>query len=236
MNSNSESTGMIFNRDGEPFVTFDAAVSIRDLLIGETGAAYRIEQCHAGAGFVVLRPVACSTERSAGNLASKETRGVDTDLLDPMIKPMVFHQALRLYMFHFTFLVAAGYTVFFPVQVCTWVLNALAVKQLPDGLDVRWWVDGLQNISGLIALGLVLTLGYRYLASVYVIGSESVAVRFGLIARESLSIRYSDIRSVGLKQSLVDRLINIGTLEFASAGTGGVDIRFRNIADRKSVV
>ena len=56
-------------------------------------------------------------------------------------------------------------------------------------------------------------------------------MRYGLIARETLSVRYRDIRSVGLKQSMVDRLLNIGLLEFAAAGTDDVDIRFSNVVD-----
>lgn len=41
--------------------------------------------------------------------------------------------------------------------------------------------------------------------------------------------------TVGLRQGLLDRLLNIGILEFAASGTDDVDIRFINIADPTGV-
>ena len=51
------------------------------------------------------------------------------------------------------------------------------------------------------------------------------------IAREFISIRFSEIKTIGVKQGILARLLNVGNLEFASSGSDGVDIIFTNIVN-----
>ena len=52
----------------------------------------------------------------------------------------------------------------------------------------------------------------------------------GIIALDQVQIRFGDIKTVGVKQSILDRLLGIGTIHLDSAGTNGeVDIIFDNI-------
>ena len=53
------------------------------------------------------------------------------------------------------------------------------------------------------------------------------------MTRDVTNVRFAEIRTIGLRQGVLDRLLNIGILEFASSGTDDVDIRIHNIADPK---
>lgn len=231
MKSIVDTAGLIFNLEGDPFSSFDAAVSMRNRLIKETGTAYGIERCGSAPGFVVVRTGSQTDLRSRAEpqVADKSVK-VAMKSIRPL-KPIVLHQALRANLLYFPVLVITFVLFLFPESLAVIVLELSPSKQFSNWINLRWLVAATQAASGLITVWLVFTVVYRYFASVYVIAPEGIVMRYGLFARETLSIRYSDIRSIGLKQSLVDRLINIGTLEFASAGTNGVDIRFRNIVD-----
>jgi uncharacterized membrane protein YdbT with pleckstrin-like domain len=54
----------------------------------------------------------------------------------------------------------------------------------------------------------------------------------GIIARDQVKIRFDDIKTVGINQGIIERLLGIGTIHLASAGTNGeVDIIFRNLVN-----
>jgi hypothetical protein len=49
------------------------------------------------------------------------------------------------------------------------------------------------------------------------------------VAIQTRRVRLQHVRSVGLQQTMFGRIFNVGTLEFASAGTGEIDVRFAGI-------
>ena len=231
MKSSVDTAGLIFNLEGNPFPSFDAAVSMRDRLIEETGAAYRIERCANVPGFVVVRPDSQTDPRLRAEPLAEDKSVKAANNAIRAFKPTVLHQALRVNLLYVSVLVIAFVLFLFPESLELRVLEFSPSKEISNWINPRWLAAATQTVSGLITVWLVCTLAYRYFSSVYVIASDGIAMRQGLIARETLSVRYRDIRSVGLKQSVVDRLLNIGMLEFASAGTDDVDIRFSNIVN-----
>lgn len=76
--------------------------------------------------------------------------------------------------------------------------------------------------------GAVLFLGaagratYHYFANRYTITPERVESRHGIIANNTAIVSIIDIRTIDIKQSVTDRLLNIGTLELSTAGTADV--------------
>jgi len=54
----------------------------------------------------------------------------------------------------------------------------------------------------------------------------------GILAQSQVQIRFSDIKTIGVQQGILDRLMGIGTVHLDSAGTNGtVDIEFKNTID-----
>lgn len=88
-----------------------------------------------------------------------------------------------------------------------------------------------QALTAAILLFNLLSMFYSYYSIVLIVDNEGVTLRKGIIAREFISIRFSEIKTIGVKQGILARLLNVGNLEFASSGSDGVDIIFTNIVN-----
>lgn len=95
-----------------------------------------------------------------------------------------------------------------------------------------------------IAVGFVVLVGvivYRKYSWKFVIDSDHIESRHGIVARHIQSVRIKDLRNINVRQSIIQRLLGIGDVEFSSAGSGGVEVTFfgvdrpvevRNLAQR----
>ena len=72
---------------------------------------------------------------------------------------------------------------------------------------------------------------YRRYSWAYMINGETIESREGLIARKVSSIRVRDLRNINVKQSLWQRLLGVGDVEFSSAGGSGIEVSFRGVSD-----
>ncbi len=72
---------------------------------------------------------------------------------------------------------------------------------------------------------------YRRYSWAYTINGETIESRAGLIARKVSSIRVRDLRNINVKQSLWQRLMGVGDVEFSSAGGSGIEVSFRGVSD-----
>jgi uncharacterized membrane protein YdbT with pleckstrin-like domain len=72
---------------------------------------------------------------------------------------------------------------------------------------------------------------YRRYSWAYMINGETIESREGLIARKVSSIRVRDLRNINVKQSLWQRLMGVGDVEFSSAGGSGIEVSFRGVSD-----
>jgi Bacterial PH domain len=61
----------------------------------------------------------------------------------------------------------------------------------------------------------------------YLITEERVEVVWGLIGRSSKEVRIQDIRSIDVIEGGLLGFLGIGTVDFASAGTDGLEVQFR---------
>ncbi len=72
---------------------------------------------------------------------------------------------------------------------------------------------------------------YRHYSWAYMINGETIESCEGLIARKVSSIRVRDLRNINVKQSLWQRLMGVGDVEFSSAGGSGIEVTFRGVDD-----
>jgi len=72
---------------------------------------------------------------------------------------------------------------------------------------------------------------YRHFAWAYTIDGDTIESREGLIARKVKSIRVQDLRNINVNQSLLQRLVNVGDVEFSSAGGSGIEVTFAGVDD-----
>lgn len=104
--------------------------------------------------------------------------------------------------------------------------------------DVPFVSRGL-TIVGLIVLiaGLALSaLVYlRHAATGYVLTSEELYVKRGLVSRSVTNVRLERVQDTGFTQSWLQRLLGYGDVTVSTAGGGGVELRFEDVDDPADV-
>lgn len=104
-------------------------------------------------------------------------------------------------------------------------------------------IAALAKSTGLgVAVGagvfvLVLIVGFlKRIGTHYVVTNERLHIRRGLIARHVQETRLERVQNVNTDQSIFERVLQIGTVDFDTAGSGDYDFSFRGVAQPKNVV
>ena len=82
---------------------------------------------------------------------------------------------------------------------------------------------------------LVFVVVFRRYSWRYTIDDKTIESRQGVIARKVQSIRIQDLRNINVRQSLIQRLLGIGNVEFSSAGGADVEVVFYGVSDPMAV-
>ena len=114
------------------------------------------------------------------------------------------------------------------------IAGALTAKDQDTGLDYSVWIA----ISIILAILVVAIDAIRRYATYYVVTTERLRVRKGILARREQTARFDRIQNVAITQSLMDRLLKVGAVSFDTAGTDErhSDFTFRGISDPQSLV
>lgn len=90
-------------------------------------------------------------------------------------------------------------------------------------------------LAWLIPATILMTVLWRIYNVCYQIDAKGIEAREGILSlSQSITrIRYEDIRSIETFQTILGRIINVGTVEMGTAATGEVEIRMRGIASPK---
>lgn len=106
------------------------------------------------------------------------------------------------------------------------LLRLAIVPSLPVKLAHAIEVGGLA-----LAAYLVLLMLFRRFSWLYTIDAESIESSHGLIARRVQSIRIRDLRNINIRQTVMQRLLDVGDVEFSSAAGGDVEVIFYGAPD-----
>jgi hypothetical protein len=234
---------IIFNLNRLPFHNFDSAASMRDLLNKESDNHYRIEQYKGdteggvGEGFVVIRSsqtIDNLRDDQAGHHANE--RNFESDIQHDITseysehRTQLYHPALRTYLLYLPILFAGALLLFFPQETWLLVLSAFDKTNLPGWVNIELLIKATKGVGLITFFYHAIGVLYSYFAITLIVDNQGVVLKKGIIAQDIINIRFSEIKTIGLKRGILARLINIGTLEFASSGSDGVDIRFINLA------
>jgi hypothetical protein len=234
----------IYNLDGLPFRSFGLATRMRELLSGESGRRYAVESCPDG-GFILRsepefpRAEAVSARRSSepteqaarpGGLLQRTERhsmkAGSKKRATRVFRPAVVRaNAAWLPVLGIGVLLA-----FIPHRLLDSLLALLSIDPSVLNTGLTWTLNGLTLMGGFLSGALLFWLWTEWLSAAYVVSETGVEAREGLVARDTVGLRFQDIRSISLSQSWFERLVNIGTLELTSAGTDGRPVRFVDIA------
>jgi uncharacterized membrane protein YdbT with pleckstrin-like domain len=99
----------------------------------------------------------------------------------------------------------------------------------------------LDTVPGVIvvvaALALVLVIGLvRRLATHYTVTTQRLRIRRGILSRRVQQTQLERVQNVNTGQSLMERILRVGTVDFDTAGTEDSDFTFHGIANPDAVV
>jgi len=239
----SDVSAKIFNLDQLPFESFDMAAKMRDLLINESVHQYQIDLFdvdNESAGFVINRiqkepHLSKDRELNVGGNVEKQTDQQASFSCSTRVINKIYHPALRTYLFYTPLIIVGLILVLFTVDIWHFVLSILGVKALPVWIDDDLLINFTQLAGSVSVIWLLSDVLIDFYGTALIIGSHGLTFKQDILTRDVIHIRYADIRTIGLRQGILDRLLNIGILEFASPGTDEVDIRFFNIANPAGV-
>jgi uncharacterized membrane protein YdbT with pleckstrin-like domain len=86
-------------------------------------------------------------------------------------------------------------------------------------------------LAAVIVIGLI-----RRLATHYLVTTERLRIRRGILARRVQQTQLDRVQNVNTDQSFFERVLQIGTVDFDTAGTDDSDFTFRGIANPDEVV
>ena len=106
------------------------------------------------------------------------------------------------------------------------------VTALGDGVD--WGVVAIVIVVG---AGLMVLGGYiKRMTTVYTITNQRLRIKRGLLAKKVQQTRIDRVQNVNTDQSVLERTLRVGTVDFDTAGTDDSDFTFRGVASPSRVV
>jgi uncharacterized membrane protein YdbT with pleckstrin-like domain len=114
------------------------------------------------------------------------------------------------------------------------VLGALVGGITAITSDAKWGLSG-----GVVVVGfaLVVLVGFiRRISTVYTITNQRLRIKRGILSKRIQQTRIDRVQNVNTDQSVVDRMLRVGTVDFDTAGTDDSDFTFAGVSNPSRVV
>ena len=106
-------------------------------------------------------------------------------------------------------------------------IAALASLAFDDGVNGAWVAIAVAAVMAVVILvGLL-----KRIATTYTVTSERLRIRKGILSRNVQETRLHRVQNVNTHQSVVDRMLRVGKVDFDTAGTDDYEFAFVGIAD-----
>ncbi len=126
------------------------------------------------------------------------------------------HPAARAYL---TWYLQWGFIALLPLVVTS------IMKSQDKGIGMAYWK---WVVLSLVLLGLVIAFDLLRRAAIdYVVTTQRIRIRRGILSRREQSTVIEKVQNVNTNQRLIDRLLNVGAVDFDTAGTEVNESSFR---------
>jgi uncharacterized membrane protein YdbT with pleckstrin-like domain len=96
---------------------------------------------------------------------------------------------------------------------------------------------GLGVLVGVVLVALVLVYGFvRRMATVYMVSSQRLYIRRGILAKRVQQTRIDRVQNVNTAQTVLQRILRVGKVDFDTAGTDDSEFAFVGISQPDRVV
>ena len=82
-----------------------------------------------------------------------------------------------------------------------------------------------------VVIGLIMRIATRYK-----ITSQRLTIHLGILRRDMHETRIERVQNVNVQQTVMDRLLRVGTVTFDTAGEAGYDFAFRGVSNPDHIV
>jgi uncharacterized membrane protein YdbT with pleckstrin-like domain len=118
------------------------------------------------------------------------------------------------------------------VAVAAGLVVALATRIFDDDVN-----KGLVFLVVLVVLGLTVLIGFiKRVTTTYAITDRRLHIKRGIISREIQQTRLERVQNVNFNQTFFQRLLQVGDVDFDTAGSGDYDFSFDGVANPEEVV
>jgi uncharacterized membrane protein YdbT with pleckstrin-like domain len=118
------------------------------------------------------------------------------------------------------------------LAVLAGAVTALVTRIAQDEVKV-----GTVAVVAVAVVAVVLLVGFvKRVSTTYSITSERLHIRRGIVARRVQETRIERVQNVNTNQSIVERILQVGTVDFDTAGTTDSDFAFRGVAQPEKVM
>ncbi len=102
------------------------------------------------------------------------------------------------------------------------------------GDSAEW---GLAILVGVVVVCITLLVGFVHrMFTVYTITTQRLRIQNGIVARKVQQTRIERVQNVNTEQGVLERILQVGSVDFDTAGTTDSDFRFNGVGNPEDVV
>jgi len=118
------------------------------------------------------------------------------------------------------------------VAVLAGVIAGLVTEIAAGHLQLGWVIAAvLACFVVVVLIGLA-----RRMRTTYTVTNQRLTIEVGLLSRNLHHTRLARVQNVSSSQTLLQRLLRVGTVDFDTAGEAGFDFSFRGVANPHEIV
>ncbi len=96
---------------------------------------------------------------------------------------------------------------------------------------------GTGVLAFVAVMAVVIVAGFlKRMSTSYTITSERLHIRRGLLSRREQQTKLERVQNVNTEQSFVERILQVGSVDFDTAGTDDSDFTFSGVANPEEIV
>jgi uncharacterized membrane protein YdbT with pleckstrin-like domain len=116
-------------------------------------------------------------------------------------------------------------------------LGGVAVAAVVGVVAALIWSAWTGILVGVVLIGLLLVFGFvKRMSTTYLVSTQRLYIRRGLLSKRMQQTRIDRVQNVNTEQSVRERVLRVGTVDFDTAGSDDSEFRFVGIANPAQVV
>ena len=121
-------------------------------------------------------------------------------------------------------------------SVLLFYLGGVALAAVAAAIGALASGTGVAILGGGVVVGLLVLFGFvKRMATRYVITTERLHIRRGILSKKTQETRIGRVQNVNTDQSFFERIMQVGTVDFDTAGSDDSEFRFVGVSNPEEV-